>query len=89
MKDEMQYTTSDQVSAVQLEDGAVLLDLRTGRHFSVNPVGATLWQRLDQGPATRTELSAALREVFDVEETRLSSDLDHWLDLLRRADLIH
>ena len=77
---------SDQVSCT-LEDEAVVLHLGKGMYYGLNPVGATVWNALQQ-PKTIAELVAIVTGEFDVEEARCEGDLLTLLGELEDAGLI-
>ncbi|MEQ8272265.1 MAG: PqqD family protein [Deltaproteobacteria bacterium] len=77
-----------EVAAEHLADGSVVLDLRTGRHFTLNVVGGVVWQRLEAAPATLEQIVDALDAVFDVPRARLKDDVTRLLDTLERSGLI-
>lgn len=57
-----------------LEGEAVLVDLRTGSYFGLDPVGTRIWESLTNGAPLRTVLEVVLDE-FDVAEAVARSDL--------------
>lgn len=77
---------SDQVSCT-LENEAVVLHLGKGMYYGLNPVGATVWNALQQ-PKTIAELVAIVTGEFDVEEARCEGDLLTLLGELEDAGLI-
>ncbi|MGH9508373.1 MAG: PqqD family protein [Terriglobales bacterium] len=72
---------SDQISCT-LEDEAVVLHLGKGVYYGLNPVGATVWNALQQ-PKTVGELVEIVTREFEVEASRCENDL---LDLLGRLE---
>lgn len=75
-----------QVSA-DLAGETLILDLRTGGYFSLQGVGARLWQLLRQ-PKTVSELESALLAEFDVPVARCQEDLDILLQGLSDRGLV-
>lgn len=57
-----------------LEGEAVLVDLRSGTYFGLDPVGTRIWASLEKGVALREALRAVL-EAFEVPEERAREDL--------------
>jgi len=47
--------------------------------YTLNTVGAFIWQQLDQH-ASRAELEAAVLETFDVDPQILTEDMDRFLN---------
>jgi hypothetical protein len=53
----------------------VLLHLETGTYYGLNPVGACVWQKLEQGPTTLSALVDAVIDEFDAERDVVEADL--------------
>lgn len=62
------------VEVFPLEDGAVLLDTRTGATVSVDPLGTLIWSVLD-GTGTLGEIAADLADVFQAPPDQVEGDL--------------
>jgi hypothetical protein len=67
-------------------DGAVILDLKRGRYFSLNGVGVSVWQRLEGG-ATPAAIEAELTAHYGTANG-IGHDVAAFVDSLRRAELI-
>ena len=67
-------------------DGAVILDLKRGRYFSLNGIGVTVWQRLEGG-ATPDAIEAELTARYGTA-TGIGHDVATFVDSLRRVELI-
>jgi hypothetical protein len=65
-----------------LGDAIVLLDMRAGLYFSLDNVGAAIWQLLQQ-PRTVKDICDALLEQFDVTPDTCRRDL---VGLLRELE---
>ena len=74
-------------SVAELHGEAVLLDLESGRYFSVNRSGAVLLRLLGKG-ATRAALEAALVEAFAVDGPAARRDVETWLSHLAERGLL-
>lgn len=72
---------SEQISS-QLDDEAVILALRDGVYYGVNPVGARVWA-LVQTPRTVEEICSTIQSEYDVEAARCERDV---IDLLHRLE---
>jgi hypothetical protein len=57
----------------KLEGEAVLLQLSSGKYFSLNGVGTFLWDQLEE-PKTASELAGALVVEYQVEHEQALSD---------------
>ena len=69
----------EQVSC-KLDSEAAILSLKNGAYYGLDPVGARVWNLLQQ-PRTFAELRDILITEYDVDAARLESDM---LDLLSR-----
>ena len=75
------------VQSVMDPDGAVLLDLKQGKYFSLNGVAAVIWERLSAGD-TPEQVEAHLRRTYDAPAETLRADLDAFLARLARERLV-
>ena len=78
--------TSEQVSCPLGEESAIL-NLKNSVYYGMNPVGARVWDLLQQ-PKSVTELRNALLEEFEVDEVRCGGDLLALLETMRSEGLI-
>jgi hypothetical protein len=76
----------EQVSCSLGEEAAVL-HMRSGIYYGLDPVGARIWN-LMQEPHTVEELRAAILAEYEVEPTRCEGDLFALLERLRTEGLI-
>ncbi len=76
--------------AIVQSDGGVLFNLRTGRFYALNRVGATIWRELqDSRTLSREELFSRLQARWkNVEACRLWQDVDRFVRILRREGLV-
>lgn len=79
------YEANEQVVVTDLGDELVVMAPASGKMFSLNSSGRTLWQRL---PATVDELAAALCEAFEVSEADAQADSEAWLAALVEVGLV-
>jgi hypothetical protein len=77
----------DQVSCPLGEESAIL-NIRNTVYYGLNPVGARVWNLLQQ-PKTVEELRDSLVEEYDVEKEHCERDLIDLLEKLRAEGLIH
>ena len=80
-------TAEKDVVSCELGDGSALLDMRSGTYFSVNAVGAYVWELLDS-PRTFSDLRDAIVERYDVAPDRCEQDLAVLCDQLAEAELV-
>ena len=71
----------------ELEGEGVLLDLRSSRYLSTNPVG-TMMVGLLQDECTIEELVDAVATGYEADRTVVARDVDVFLDQLRDNDLL-
>ena len=69
------------------EDGSVLINLRSGKVFSLNGVGAKVWAMIEHGAGFDGVLDALSRE-YNLPSAELKSDLDGFIKELSRKDLL-
>jgi hypothetical protein len=75
------------VRAVIDNDGAVLLDLKRGRYFSLNSMGVCVWRRLENGVTPAGIEGELARHYSDSQQVK--QDVAVFIDSLRRAELIN
>ena len=81
------WVAADNVVTADLGDGLALLDLRTNQYFSLNDVGAFVWQEL-QTPKRREEIVDAVTERYEVSAADCAPDIDALLEEFRDAALV-
>lgn len=81
------WVASGNVVTTDLGDGLALLDLRTNQYFSLNEVGAFVWQMI-QTPRRREEIVHAVTEKYEVTPEDCSGDIDTLLADFENAALI-
>ena len=84
------WLVSPDVRSTYSEDGAVLLDIRKGLCYSLNPVAARVWSTVEAGPS-----GVDLRGLVDVMEThftisreQLEHDVDEYVSKLENIGLV-
>ena len=70
-----------------LGDGVAILDSRENRYFSLNPVGAVIWSKLD-GRAAAEDVAGAVVEAFEIDAETARRDVERLLSELAEAGLI-
>ena len=76
-----------EVMARQVGDETVILDLRSGTYFGLDPVGARIWQHLSDGTTLR-DLCDLMLEEYEVARDQFDLDLSKLLDELGDKGLI-
>lgn len=85
-KDSILIALQDQVYT-NLEDEVVILSLKDGVYYGLNPVGARVWNLL-QEPRSVKEIGDILLAEFEVEPKRCEEDLMRLLQELASRGLI-
>jgi hypothetical protein len=88
LRDESQITLSAEQVSAQLDGEAVVLNLRDGVYFGLNPVGARIWSLLKESPRSLGELRQAILAEYDVDAERCDSDLRSLLASLQQHGLV-
>jgi hypothetical protein len=68
-------------------DGAVLLDLKAGRYYSLNGVAAKIWSRVEKG-MTLPQILADLQQIYQVPAEKLTSDLTAFVRTMEEKGLL-
>jgi len=76
-----------EVLARQVGEETVMLDLAQGAYYSLDPVGARMWQLLTEGK-TLAEVCDAVAAEYDVARDTLERDLLALADDLVKQKLI-
>ena len=79
-------SVQDQVST-SLGDEAVILHLKDGIYYGLNPLGAHIWRLLEE-PRTFGEIRDIILEEYEVEPQRCEQDLIKLLQELADRKLI-
>lgn len=78
--------SADQVSTV-LQGEAVILNVKSGKYYSLNPVGSRLWELLET-PSSVQALIDAITNEYDVEPERCAKDVVAVLQSMASAGLV-
>jgi hypothetical protein len=81
------YRISETVRSTHSRDGAVLLDVRQGKIFNVNPVGSRILE-LIKTESDESAIVSALEREFEVNREVASVDVRDFLHALREHQLI-
>ena len=76
----------DEVAVEVLQGEAVLINLSTGHYYSMDKVGASVWQMIEAGLTPDAIASRVIAE-YDVAPDRARDDITALLDDLRRERL--
>lgn len=83
----MAYLVSPECVSCAVEDGIAILDLRSNTYFSLDPVGAAVWDRMI-APATLDDLTRAIAADYAVAPEECRRDIAGLLDDMLTHGLI-
>ena len=81
------YGISPDAACAAVDDGAVVLNMRTKRYYSLNETGATVWRLLEKELLV-DDVMRRLVELYDVGEREAGETLDALLEALSHESLI-
>ena len=83
----IRYTVSPDAACAAVDDGTVVLNMRTKRYYSLNETGATVWRMLEDD-APMAEIAAQLVVIYDVAEATAIETVEALLRALEAEALI-
>ena len=83
----MRYSVSPECISCEVEAGAAILDLRSNTYFSLNDVGASIWDRMSE-PAALEDLVRAVSDEYSVAPEECRDDIAALLDDMLTHGLI-
>lgn len=83
----LELRTAKSVRETFNQDGAVLLDIRQGLCFSMNPVGARIWEMLKR-ECPVSEIVDTLELEFQVSRTQIEPDILGFIENLKERNLV-
>ena len=78
---------SSDVQGTTMEGETVLLDLSTGRYYTLNRLGSVIWERCT-GQSTMTDIHRAICERFEVAPEQAWDDLVALVNELMQEGLL-
>ena len=81
------YRVSESVRSTHGRDGAVVLDIRHGQMFNLNPVGSRILQLLEKQLPESDVVDQISRE-FEVPRSAAETDVREFLGTLQRHHLL-
>ncbi|MBC7791404.1 MAG: PqqD family protein [Anaerolineae bacterium] len=81
------YAVSPDATCAVVEDGAVVLHMRTKRYYSLNETGATIWRLLEEDLPIE-DIASQLVLLYDVERATANSAVARLLDELLAESLV-
>ncbi|WP_236016417.1 PqqD family protein [Salipiger abyssi] len=83
----MIYRPKPDCMACAYGDGLAILDMKTNTYFSLDPVGATIWNALSNGADIDTLVAAVVTE-FDVSPEICTADVETFVSTLMDESLL-
>lgn len=83
----MKFEVSPSVVSRQVGEETMLMDLQSGTYFGLDPIGARVWQAIENGEDCTT-LGAMLAGEYDAPAEQIDSDIAALLDKLSEQKLI-
>ena len=77
----------DGVLVQELQGESVLLNVNTENYYGLDEVGTRMWSVLSEAPSIADAIDTLLEE-YEVERTKLESDVDELLTQLKDKKLI-
>ncbi|MGH7720068.1 MAG: PqqD family protein [Gemmatimonadaceae bacterium] len=84
----MRYKISPSALVATLDDGSVVLNLRTKRYYSLNETAALVWGMLEGDHHTEAIVERIL-ETYEVSDQEARQSVDALLGELVAEELIH
>ena len=81
------YLVSPECVSCEVESGIAILDLRSNTYFSLDSVGAAIWDRM-AAPASLDDLTAAIAAEYEVAPEECRRDISDLLDDMLTHGLI-
>ena len=83
----MTYLASPECVSCAVEDGSAILDLKSNTYFSLDPVGARIWDRM-AAPASLEDLTTAIAAEYGIAPGECRRDIADLLDDMLKHGLI-
>lgn len=68
-------------------DGAVLLDLKLGKYYSLNKVATRIWSKVEEGKSLQ-EILTHLQDHYGLPREKLETDLQALVTGLEQKELV-
>ncbi|MFC1851991.1 PqqD family protein [candidate division CSSED10-310 bacterium] len=81
------YSRSHDVPWQMIDDGIVLLELTSGHYYTLNDVGARIWELLD-GEKNIDLITTTLNDEFDAPPETMLLDILELMDQLEKEGLV-
>lgn len=86
--DQIRLTVPDHVITRAVDDTTVVLDIDTGRSFTLDAIGTRVWTLLISTPSAQTAYDALLTE-YAGDATQVRADLEEMIEQLTTYRLLN
>jgi PqqD family protein of HPr-rel-A system len=87
MSSQSKFIRNTNAISGRLNDELVMMDIKKGKYFSLNPVATRIWDLLDQ-PLSMEELCTLLTEEYDVDPGQCREEVREYLEEMTRLGLV-
>lgn len=70
-----------------LNGEAVVLNMKNGKYYGLNPVGSSIWSAI-QDPLTLDDIKYAVLEEFEIDEVTCGKEVKLFLEEMTKEDLL-
>jgi hypothetical protein len=81
------YKAAPHAAWRRVEDEIVILDLNTSLYYSLNEVGARVWELLNEGHS-REDVARSIVEEYDADHKAAAKDIDSLIKELSQEKLL-
>jgi len=72
----------------KIEDEYVILSMEGGHYYTLDPVASSIWELLNDHPASTEELTDILTDEYDVSREQCMTDVQSFIDEMASNKLI-
>ena len=83
----MRYTVSSDAASAVVDDGAVILHMRTKRYYSLNETGVAIWSMLEGGRSI-DDIVASLVATYEIDREPAAAAVAEMLSELASVELV-
>lgn len=87
MKSQIKFIRNNNAISGRLNDELVMMDIKKGKYFSLNPVATRIWDLLEQ-PISIKELCTRLTDEYDVEPGQCREEVQEHLEEMAKLGLV-
>ena len=84
----IKWSISTEVLSSMIDDEVVLMSIKEGYYFSLEPVGSRIWIMLSEQPANIQELVDKLMTEYDIDSDTCMKDVQVFIDEMTSKNLI-